>query len=376
MLQQSYYIALILAALLVSCGGSRPLWPGAKYTEADRTNALLRALGFIERSAEKNFDAQDSDYVYCLYSISATARDPKLRDAADRLAHRYAHHFAQKYPSVPANASVNEIAHLIFGWYPAALLGEDDSRVKPQLRTAAARYNATQFLGFDPGKEPPPNDLTDPCEYDHYRNPRGVKLCKRCGRPLQVRSKYEVWIDALVDTYSGDIYGIHMGAPFRDVVQWIPAMRPYPDPRRASQAEFIDCLYSLTHLVYALNDYGHYLLSRDLLPVEYAYLRQHLPAAISLHDPETMGEFLDSLKAFGLDNSDPVIRTGMTYLLENQRPDGTWGSPNETDFYTLYHSAWTGIDGLKDCRWEGERLSMPELRPLLESIAKIKASVP
>ena len=105
-----------------------------------------------------------------------------------------------------------------------------------------------------------------------------------------------------------------------------------------------------------------------LLPQEFTYLKENLGEAIALHDPETMGEFLDTLKSFGLNGSDEVIRTGITYLLDTQRADGTWSDPKEKDPYTLYHSAWTAIDGLKDCRWQGEGLSFPQVRPLLDSM--------
>ena len=117
-----------------------------------------------------------------------------------------------------------------------------------------------------------------------------------------------------------------------------------------------------------MNDYGKYLLPRDLLPQEFTYLKENLGEAIALHDPETMGEFLDTLKSFGLDESDEVIRTGITYLLDTQRADGTWGDPEQKDPYTLYHSAWTAIDGLKDSAWQGKGLSFPELRQLLDSM--------
>jgi len=175
-------------------------------------------------------------------------------------------------------------------------------------------------------------------------------------------------MDALIATYTGDRYGIHLGAEYRDVLKWMPDMRPYLKRSETTQRNFLDTLYSLTHVVYTLNDYGTYLLPRDLLPQEFAYLKENLGEAIALHDPETMGEFLDTLKSFGLDGSDEVIRTGVTYLLDTQRADGTWSGPGDKDVYTLYHSAWTAIDGLKDCRWQGEGLSFPQVRPLLDSM--------
>ena len=79
-----------------------------------------------------------------------------------------------------------------------------------------------------------------------------------------------------------------------------------------------------------------------------------------------VGEFLDSLKAFGLTNSHPLLRTGMEYLLSQQNPDGSWGDMNAEDIYQRYHPTWTAIDGLREYRWRGVRLSFPELMPLLK----------
>ena len=372
-LQQSYYKVLILFSfLLASCArpASPPLWSGSKYTEADRIKATLRALEFINQSASKpgNFNDWASDYTYCFYSIAATSRDPELKAAAAKLAPIYAHKWAAMRATVPPDASLGEVCDRVFGWLSAALAGEDDRAIKPKLREAVARFKPVDFLLFDPKKEPPPDDVPAACPYDHHEDPRGTKVCSKCGRKLPMRTRYDVWLDAIITAYSGDRYGIELGGTLHDVLQWMPKMRPYPVRGQASNREYLDALYSLTHAVYALNDYGRYQLPHDLLPQELAYLKANLPQAIAMHDPETMGEFLDTLKAFGLDYSDEVIRTGVTYLLDTQRPDGTWSAATEKDAYTLYHSAWTAIDGLKNCCGYGTQLSFPELRPMLERI--------
>jgi hypothetical protein len=366
----------VLAALalvaLTGCYSARnpPLWPGSKYTEADRSRALLRALAYIGHSADQpaNFADYGTDFLYCFYSIAVSARDPELSAAADRLARQAAARWAKLHAAVPRQASADDVADLVFGWLAASQLGQDDHRIKPELRQAAARFTAVDYLLFDPAKEPPPSDIPEKCPHDSVSNPRGAKVCRKCGRSLTMRSKYDVWEDALITTYTGDRYGIQLGTTYRDAIQWMGSMRPYLDRGQTSEGMFYDIVYALTHVVYTLNDYGRYLLPRDLLPQEYSYLRRNLPEAIALRDPETMGEFLDSLKSFGLTTSDEVIQTGMNYLLSTQRPDGTWSAPGEKDVYTLYHSAWTGIDGLKDCRWQGQGLNFPELRPLLEKM--------
>jgi hypothetical protein len=366
------WVAILGFLTLAGCEAHRnaPLWPGSRYTEADRSNAIMRALDYIQRSAQnpKNFAADGSDFLFCFYSIANSARDPALRTAAASLGRETAQRWAKTNGTVAATASEDEVADLVFGWLAASQLGQDDTRIKPALRRAAARFTAVDYLLFDPAKEPPPSDLPERCRYDFVWNARGATVCRKCGRALRMRSKYDIWLDALISTYTGERYGIRLGSSYRDVLRWIPSMRPYLDRSQAGYATFIDTVYAVTHVVYTLNDYGTLLLPRELLPQEYSYLKQNLGEAIALKDPETMGEFLDTLKSFGMNVSDGEIRTGMKYLLDTQRAEGTWSAPDEKDPYTLYHSAWTGIDGLKDCLWRGQGLSFPELQPLLEGI--------
>ena len=331
---------------------------------------MSRALAYIAQSSRdpENFATSGGDYMYCFYSLADTAADSRLRKAALVLGLETARKWTAAHAALPPNPSADVVMDFASGWLTASKLGLDDSHIKPTLRAAAARFGPADFLLFDPAREPPPSDIPEDCRYDSTWNPRGSKVCRKCGKPLNMRSKYDVWLDALIATYTGDRYSIRLGSPYSDVIRWMPAMRPYLDRAQTTYPLFIDTLYSLTHLVYTLNDYNHYLLPRDLLPQEFGYLKRNIPEAIALKDPETMGEFLDSLKSFGMTTSDLEIRTGITYLLDTQRPDGTWSPADEKDRYTLYHSAWTGIDGLKDCRWQGQGLSFPELRPLLEKM--------
>jgi squalene cyclase len=83
-----------------------------------------------------------------------------------------------------------------------------------------------------------------------------------------------------------------------------------------------------------------------------------------------VGEFLDSLKAFGLSDAHPVMRPGIDYLLSRQNPDGSWGDLDGEDIFARFHATWTAIDGLRDYAWRGERLSYPKLLPLLREWAK------
>jgi hypothetical protein len=178
-------------------------------------------------------------------------------------------------------------------------------------------------------------------------------------------SRYWVYMDALTRSYTGERYGVMMGAPYASVLKWLPLMRPFQSHDDEDDAEFYEKIYAVTHVVYTLNDYSLYKLSPRWLPEEYEYLKTSLAKAIETDDPETLGEVMDSLRSFGMTSKHPLIRDGMEYLMAQQNEDGSWGNLDTEDIYQRYHPTWTAMDGLREYRWRGERLSFPKLRPLL-----------
>jgi hypothetical protein len=53
-----------------------------------------------------------------------------------------------------------------------------------------------------------------------------------------------------------------------------------------------------------------------------------------------------------------IVLEGTKFLISTQRPDGSWaGDPD--DLYTEYHSAWAGIDGLRDYHFHGQVKRLP-----------------
>ena len=137
-------------------------------------------------------------------------------------------------------------------------------------------------------------------------------------------------------------------------------MRPYPVLADDDIDSLHDAIYAVTHVVYTLNDYGTYRLSRRWLPQEFAFLKANVASACERDDPEILGELLDSLKAFGLKTSHPLLKLGTDHLLLSQNKDGSWGDPKEEDISTRCHTTWTAIDGLRTYAWRGERLSSPQ----------------
>jgi hypothetical protein len=178
-------------------------------------------------------------------------------------------------------------------------------------------------------------------------------------------SRYEVWVVALIRSYLGERYGVTLGARYREVIKWLARMRPYPGPDCDNADDFIWSIYAVTHVVYTLNDYSSYRLSPDWLPDEFEFLKNSVSEAISMDDPETVGEILDSLKSFGLGSRNALVREGMDYLVSKQNAEGSWGDPDAEDIYDRYHPTLTAINGLREYAWRGTRLSFPELKALL-----------
>ena len=278
----------------------------ADFTRAvpadDARQAIGHALSFVYRSASDraNFRAHGDDYVWCLFSIARTASDPQLAGTALTMARERAHAWRREHRIVPPDADADRIASLVVGGFVADLLGARDDVFKAQLRRAARRFSVDDYLHFDPRNEPP----------------SAVWECDPCPKPLTLVSRYEVFTDALIVTYFGDAYGIRLGASYRDVVRWLPRMRPYP----TSSRDFEDAFYAVSHLVYTLNGYGAKRIAPALLPAEVAFLERGLTAGLQQRDPEMVGEALDSLKAFGFDGREPLIARGVAYLLASQRP--------------------------------------------------------
>ena len=249
--------------------------------------------------------------------------------------------------------------------YALSRLGLRDPARTTQIKLAARKVSAPDLLGFDPGKEPPPDDLPYPCDCS-FQNQRGRKVCKQCRRRLLVQSRYRVWMEALANTYVGERCGVVFGARYADVLKWLPAMRPYPVGADEDEEIVRDAIYAVTHIVYTLNDYNTCRLSPRWLPQEFAYLKANVEAACTQRDPELLGELLDSLRAFGLPASHPLIVRGTDYLLAEQNEDGSWGDPDEENIRTRCHTTWTAIDGLRTYAWRGERLSRPEIKSILK----------
>ncbi len=325
-LQADARLRSLIFVLIAACGAAEALQAGRLD---GRHAAIDRALSFVYATAsnDANFAKYGSDMLWCFYSISHTARDPELRATTARMGRELAERWRRSHQHVPADATAHDIYLLVSGSYAAEKLGFPDARFKSELRQAARRFTAKDYLGFDAAREPPRPD--DP-------------------------KRYDTWCGALLTTFFGDAYGIRLGARYRDVVKWLPRFHPYEGDD--ADLEF-DSFYATTHLIYTLDRYHERRIAPSLLPDEFNFLRRKLDDAIEDADPEMVGEALDCLKAGGYEN-DPQVAKGMEYLISSQRPDGPWAG-DQDDVYTEFHSAWTSIDGLRNYHFHGRVEKLP-----------------
>jgi hypothetical protein len=315
-----------------------------------RDRAAMRGLRFLEQIAEnpQHFKDHDIDLIWAFYTLSEAGAHKEFKREARTIGERLAKRWRAAYPKLPADAGANLVYYYMAGSSSADFLNAPDPQMKRDLEHAVRRFKPEDFLSFDPAKEPVPQDLPERCERCKSRNGRGIKVCKKCGAKLTIKDPWDILFDALITTYTGQRYGVPLGAKLEDVTRWIPSMRPYPRQSNDSLT------YSITHMVYVLNDYDRYKLKPEWMPEEFAYLKAHAHETIAANDPETLGEYIDSLQVFGMPDTDPLVKRGIDYLLAHQNPDGSWGDVNEKDIYTRYHTTWTGIGGVMAYGWKGE----------------------
>ena len=309
--------------------------PETTTRQTDRTQACLRGLRYIYQHSLKgeNFEDWAGDYLWCFHCISSTSRDPGLKQLALELGQESARRWMDLEQEFPPLAESGEVAYYVSLLDVASRLGVDNPPLREHVVQGIPRFTARDYLGFDPRVEAP---VASPA-----------------------RSRYDMWCDALVLTYTADGFGAPLGARYCDVLRWLPQMRPYRGAEGGANPEFRDITLAITHLVYTLNDYNRYRLSPEWLPEEFEFLKSNIKEPLAAGDPELLGEFVDSLRCFGVEADDGALAGSVDYLLASQHPDGSWGDPGITDPHKQYHTAWTAIDALRDYDWQ-DRPSWPE----------------
>ena len=294
-----------------------------------RKEAVLRGLRFIYRHSLEgdNFEDWGGDYLWCFHCVASTSADAELRALAREMGASLARRWQSEQRALPELADADEVGYYMSMIDVSSRLGIDNHRLREHVRQGSRRFTAREYLGFDPVREAPPGGA---------------------------RSRYDIWCDALVLTYTGDGCGIPMGRPTSTCCAGFREMRPYRGAARGVPG-------------HGSGDHPPGLYTERLQPVpavpewlpqEFEFLRENLKGPVAAGDAELLGEFVDCLRAFGMPESDAVVRSGVEYLLASQNADGSWGDVHEPDVHKRYHTAWTAIDGLREYTWS-ERTEWP-----------------
>lgn len=330
-----------------------------------RRAAVRRGLAYLGRIARhpRRVLRFGSALLYCAAFMASTAADPCVRRRARSIALRGWAAWNLGWRGALEPSSADELSELVHGHCAAQRLGLRFPKRRAWLKRHARRFTTEEFLGWDPRAEPPPRNLREACACGWPNKPRAPRCGNQeCRAPLPRQGQRRAWCLALTAAYCGERIGVPLGARYRQVLQWLPRLPDYASPRRGESA-FHDAAYAVTHVVYTLNDYGRFQLSPEWLPREYRFLANHLEHALSLDDPDMVGEFLDTLRAFEVPEDHPAIEFGMRYLLSRQNPDGSWGPIENGHDYQRFHTTWAALDGLREFAWEGRGLSFPEALP-------------
>src|SRR5215204_216245 len=181
-------------------------------------SAIERGLDFIYRfgTTQKCFVRYGSFLICCFALVAATSRDAKLRSLGRERAKQLLRRWSDTHPFLPVDASSDLLHECVLVLYAQRRIGLHDPAGATSVRLTARKFSAVDLLGFDPGEEPPPDDLPYPCDCT-FQNPRGREACNQCKRRLRIRSRYNVWMEALANTYVAERSGVVFGASYADV---------------------------------------------------------------------------------------------------------------------------------------------------------------
>lgn len=325
--------------------------------------AALRRLHEISRR-ESVFDEYDGHLLLAFCLIATTSQAPAIRRDALAMGLERARAWRRRWPRIRRHLQHDTIMREVIASYAIDRMGAGDDRIRDELRSALSGYAARDLLFFDPRLETAPRDVPEDCKCGRL-NERGCTRCTACRQRLRAHSQYELWYYALTSAYFCERQGMPLRVGVVDLVRQTPMLRPYPAP---DSADYYQAIYAVTHLVYTLSDYGAARLPRTWLRQERRFLKSAMRWAIDTGEADTIGEVVDSLAVLGVEDGDPLMLEGRTFLLEAQQADGGWGD-EDADPYGQFHTLWTAIDGLRDYGWRGTAAADRTLRRVVRELA-------
>jgi len=263
-----------------------------------RKRAIIRGLDLIFSMAQRseNFDRFGNDIIQCFYDVATVTGEPVRSRAlmyVEQLAHRWKHSVMLNGWKENSKPKPLEIIETIIGMYCMERVGIHHD-VKDEVlmfigNQELTGYRAIDYLGWDPENQPPPNEMKDLYS--------GLTI-----------TRYRSMSDALIHTFYAHRVGLKLGCSYADVFKWLHIFHPYKSSHELPMQSFIDQCYLVTHVIFTLNNWGELRLIPELLPHEFCFVKQNLMMHIERNDIHLVGEFIEVLRAFGVNDSDTLIQ--------------------------------------------------------------------
>ncbi len=307
--------------------------------------------------------------VHCAANLSRTAADPWIALRARRLGRHAFTVWRRTHAADPASSPEvwGEWVRMYVG---ARALGIRSPKSLRYLATVAAAGGAEASNAYAIDKRGVFSNVPEACACGAENAP-GTRICRNatCRRRLRHMSRFRAWCLTLTDGYCRARLGLDAQGRFAGALAAMALVRPYQLRNRYCLGDFYDAAYAVSHLVYALNDFGRFTLRRTWLPWEHAFLAGRIGSALDLEDVDLVGEFVDALRAFHEDADRPLVKAGFRFLLDTQHHDGSWTSRSADGDYARFHVVWAALDGIREFRWPRWGLSFPSLLPFLTQSA-------
>ncbi len=312
---------LVLSLILASAVPAR----AAQVRNERIGEALRRGMDYMIRSAlvKANFDAFASDYLFFFADVSRY-QDPWIAERARTVGLALGDYYLDNLFST---ATADEIVDAASALWALDVLGYDVDPALAVLQRAAPDHAVEEYLCF----EPTAGGLPD----------------------------LDLLIDLVIGFHFTDRMGVDIGVTYAEVLPHVAGV-DYRVDAALEENRYIDTNNLVTHLVYTLTGYATWNAPARALDREVAYIRAHMADALIWADPETLSEYVDSLKLVGFGPQDPDVAAGEAVLLAIQRPDGRWIPDEVEDEYDRYHATWCAMDALVDYALPGgDRLPDP-----------------
>lgn len=330
---------------------------------------IERGIEFIEDFAcrPKILRTFAPDILFLFQHISQTTNCPDLGVKTRAIGKELSNLWREKQ-RVPRGAY--QLLCTLIAEQAAHELGCEDLKFRRRLHQKITIESILEVLGFDPRIESPPANLTDDCDNCELINQPGRAYCASCRKKLTLISRYDVWLNALVMTHHLKLHGPIGQGLYANTLGWIYEMRPYPSGELKRGNEIWEAAYAITHIIYTLNDYGQYKLSKQDLGIEIDYLKEVIPQALAVGDCDLLGECVESLSFFGFSKKGLVLKKAVKYLKKNQNSDGSWGDFNSGPHMRI-HTTWTVIDGLREFKLNRGSVSLKSNYPKAMTMVRI-----